>query len=147
MTLYAGQVGVVRADGLLDSPGVLVFDVDRVADHNSREDAAHVIFKPELLTMGGLKAALLPVRERVLGPEHPDTLRARRRLARWTGEAGDAAGARDQCAALVPIHERVLGPEHPDTLTIRANLADWTRETGAQVDEVTDRRRLHRLRA
>ena len=92
-------------------------------------------------------AALVPIHVRILGPEHPDTLRARRRLARWTGEAGDAAGARDQCGALVPIHERVLGPEHPDTLTIRANLADWTRETGAQVDEVTDRRRLHRLGA
>ena len=43
-----------------------------------------------------------PVDERVLGPEHPDTLRARADLARWTGEAGDAAGARDQFAALLP---------------------------------------------
>ena len=58
-------------------------------------------------------AALLPIRERVLGPEHPDTLTTRNQLARWTGEAGDAAGARDQLAALLPIRERVLGPEHP----------------------------------
>ena len=58
-------------------------------------------------------AALLPVRERVLGPEHPDTLTARANLARWTGEAGDAAGARDQFAALLPVRERVCGPEHP----------------------------------
>ena len=55
-------------------------------------------------------AALLPVRERVLGPEHPDTLTARHDLARWTGEAGDAAGARDQFAALLPVRERVLAP-------------------------------------
>ena len=47
------------------------------------------------------------------GPEHPDTLATRHNLAVWTGEAGDAAGARDQFAALLPIHERVLGPEHP----------------------------------
>ena len=46
---------------------------------------------------------------------------------RWTGEAGDAAGARDQFAALVPVRERVSGPEHPDTLTDRANLARWIR--------------------
>ena len=68
-------------------------------------------------------AALLPIRERVLGPEHPDTLTTRHELARWTGQAGDAAGARDQFAALLPISERVLGPEHPDTLTARGNLA------------------------
>jgi hypothetical protein len=64
--------------------------------------------------------------ERVLGPEHPDTLRVRHNLARWTGEAGDAAAARDQYAALLPIRERVLGPEHPDTVTTRASLAVWT---------------------
>ncbi|WP_449066838.1 tetratricopeptide repeat protein, partial [Planomonospora algeriensis] len=37
-----------------------------------------------------LLAELLPVRERVLGAEHPDTLTTRHNLARWTGEAGDA---------------------------------------------------------
>jgi Tetratricopeptide repeat len=70
-------------------------------------------------------AALLPVRERVSGAEHPDTLTARGNLAYYTGEAGDAA-ARDQYAALLPVTERVSGPEHPDTLTARANLAYWT---------------------
>ena len=64
------------------------------------------------------------------GPEHRDTLTARYNLARWTGEAGDAAGARDQFAALLPIRERVLGPEHPDTLTTRSNLAAWTGRAG-----------------
>ncbi len=64
------------------------------------------------------------------GPEHPDTLTARANLARWTGEAGDAAGARDQFAALLPIEERVLGPEHRDTLTARGNLAYLTGRTG-----------------
>ena len=64
------------------------------------------------------------------GPEHPDTLIVRGNLARWTGEAGDAAGARDQYAALLPVRERVSGPEHPDTLTVRGNLARWTGEAG-----------------
>jgi hypothetical protein len=64
----------------------------------------------------------------VSGPEHPDTLTTRASLARWTGEAGDAAAARDQFAALLPIRERVFGAEHPDTLTDRANLARWTEE-------------------
>ena len=64
------------------------------------------------------------------GPEHPDTLSARKNLARWTGQAGDAAAARDQYAALLPIHERVLGPEHPDTLPVRSSLARWTGNSG-----------------
>jgi hypothetical protein len=72
-------------------------------------------------------AALLPVREQVSGAEHPGTLTARGNLARWTGEAGDAAGVRDQFAALVPGFERVSGAEHPHTLTARGNLAYWTR--------------------
>ena len=65
-----------------------------------------------------------------LGPEHPDTLAARANLADWTGQAGDAAGARDQFAALLPVRERVLGPEHPDTLTTRGHLAYWTGQAG-----------------
>ena len=57
------------------------------------------------------------------GPEHPVTLDTRADLAYYTGQAGDAAGARDQLAALLPIFERVLGPKHPDTLAARVNLA------------------------
>jgi hypothetical protein len=68
--------------------------------------------------------------DEALGPDHPDTLIARHELANWTGEAGDAAGARDQYAALLPVIEWVLGPEHPDALTTRSNLASWTGEAG-----------------
>jgi hypothetical protein len=75
-------------------------------------------------------AALLPIRERALGPEHPSTLNILNILAYWTGEAGDAAKARDLLAALLPIRERVLGPENPGTLTTRNGLAYWTGEAG-----------------
>jgi hypothetical protein len=50
------------------------------------------------------------------GPEHPYTLNAHHYLARRTGEAGDAAGARDQLVALLPIEGAGLwprGPPHP----------------------------------
>jgi hypothetical protein len=77
---------------------------------------------------------VLDARVRVWGPEHPDTLTARANLAYWTGEAGDAAGARDQFAALLPVRERVLGPEHRDTLTARGNLAYWTGQAGDAVE-------------
>jgi hypothetical protein len=64
------------------------------------------------------------------GPEHSDTLAARVGLAQWTGEAGEAAAARDQFAALLPVLERVLGREHPETLGSRGGLAYWTGEAG-----------------
>ena len=54
------------------------------------------------------------------------TLIARGNLARFTGEAGDPAAARDQYTALLPTIEEVLGSTHPATLTTRANLAQWT---------------------
>ena len=66
----------------------------------------------------------------VNGADHPETLIARRNLAIWTEEAGDAAGARDQLAALLPIRERVSGAEHPDTQTDRDRLAYWTDQAG-----------------
>ncbi len=69
-------------------------------------------------------ATLLPMFERILGPEHPETLYIRHSLARWTGQAGDPASARDQFAVLLPLRARVLGPDHPDTLTTRRKLAD-----------------------
>jgi len=71
------------------------------------------------------------VRVRHLGAEHPDTLIARHDLARWTGEAGDPAAARDLYAALLPVHEHTLGAEHPDTLTVRDDLARWTGQAEA----------------
>jgi hypothetical protein len=36
-------------------------------------------------------AALLPIRERVQGPEHPDTLTTRANLAYWSGKTEEAA--------------------------------------------------------
>ena len=91
----------------------------------------------QFLSASGSYAAALPIqrqvlhdREETLGAEHPDTLTARANLASWTGNAGDAAGARAQYAALVPVRQRVSGAEHPDTLTARANLAFWTGAAG-----------------
>ena len=70
-----------------------------------------------------LSRELLPDQERVLGPDHPDTLTTRDNIASWTGECGDAAGALRLSRELLPDQERVLGPDHPDTLTTRNNIA------------------------
>jgi len=72
----------------------------------------------------------VPLIEQALGLEHPRVLATRRDLARWTGEAGDAAEARDQFTVLLPVIEWVLGPEHPDTVAARYELARWTGRAG-----------------
>jgi hypothetical protein len=81
-------------------------------------------------TARDLQRRIVDARERVLGPEHPATLSARRQLAVWTGEAGDRAAARDLLAGLLPACERVLGPEHPDTLAASGSLANLTGQAG-----------------
>ena len=73
---------------------------------------------------------VLDIRDQMLGPEHPGTLVARAHLARWTGLAGDAPAARDQCADLTSQIERVFGLEHMNTLTARVYLIEWTGQAG-----------------
>jgi hypothetical protein len=53
--------------------------------------------------------------ERVLGPNHRLTLMARFHLVHWTGEAGDAARARELFITLVDEDVRMLGPDDPWT--------------------------------
>jgi hypothetical protein len=77
-----------------------------------------------------LERRIVDARQRVLGPEHPNTLAARHDLAHWTGLAGDPATARDLLAKLLRALERILGPEHPNTLTVKGNLASWTGQAG-----------------
>ena len=69
-------------------------------------------------------------RERVLGADHPDTLRSRNNLA----GAYRSAGRLDEAIALyertLADRERVLGADHPDTLTSRNNLAGAYQSAG-----------------
>ena len=88
---------------------------------------------PQAIAVG---EPLLEDAERVLGPDHPDTLASRNNLANAYQEAGRAAEA-------IPLHEqtladreRVLGPDHPDTLTSRNNLAAAYQEAGRAAEAI-----------
>jgi tetratricopeptide (TPR) repeat protein len=73
---------------------------------------------------------LCTTRERVLGPDHPDTLTSRNNLAgclEWVGRAGAALPLYEQT---LTDRARVLGPDHPDTLTSRNNLAGCLESVG-----------------
>jgi Domain of unknown function (DUF4062)/Tetratricopeptide repeat len=97
-----------------------------VSDSAVTNIANYLGYEGQYLLACSLDRKIIQARERILGAEHPDTLKARAWLATWTGEAGDPATARDMAAALLPVQARVLGAEHPDTLATRASLARWT---------------------
>jgi hypothetical protein len=72
----------------------------------------------------------LAIREKTLGSKHPDTLRTRAEIARWTGEAGNAREALRLHEELLPIQATELLPQHRDVLRTRNDLAHWTGHAG-----------------
>ncbi len=65
----------------------------------------------------------MALRERVLGPEHPNTATSLNNLAALHYAQGNHDAARPLYARALDIRERVLGPDHPDTATSLNNLA------------------------
>ena len=57
---------------------------------------------------------VIAIRERVLGPEHSDTLQARVDLANQLLLLGREPEVEKEFRAILAIRERVLGPEHGD---------------------------------
>jgi hypothetical protein len=96
----------------------------------------HAALAAAYASLGSYRQALahgqqeLPLRHRIQGPGHPDTLATRGSIASWTGRCGDPAGALRLSRDLLPDLQRILGPDHPDTLTTRSNLAYWTGQCG-----------------
>ncbi|HEV3292042.1 MAG TPA: tetratricopeptide repeat protein, partial [Streptosporangiaceae bacterium] len=60
--------------------------------------------------------------ERVLGPDHSDTLVNRGNIAWLTGQSGDVREGLRLARELLPDQERVLGLDHPDTLKTRETI-------------------------
>jgi tetratricopeptide (TPR) repeat protein len=72
----------------------------------------------------------LAIREKALGPEHPDTATSLNNFARLLKEQGDLAAARPLVERALAIREKALGPEHPDTATSLNDLALLLKEQG-----------------
>ncbi|WUH23657.1 serine/threonine-protein kinase [Streptomyces sp. NBC_00448] len=62
-------------------------------------------------------------RERIQGPEHPDTLAGRHEAAYWLTRLGRAEEALPLHTQVAEVRGRVLGPDHPDTLAARHETA------------------------
>jgi hypothetical protein len=70
-------------------------------------------------------------RMRILGEEHPDTLRSMQSLAISYDSAGRLAESLEIFEQVFEARKRVLGEEHPSTLQAAGNVAD----TKKMVDE------------
>ena len=90
--------------------------LDRLASYRHGALAAYTQARP-------LYERALAIREKVLGPDHPDTAASLNNLACLLQDQGDLAGARPLFERALAIREKVLGPEHPDTATSLNNLA------------------------
>jgi tetratricopeptide (TPR) repeat protein len=77
-----------------------------------------------------LKERALAIREKVLGPEHPDTAASLNNLGVLLQDQGDLAGARPFYERALAIREKVLGPEHPDTAASLNNLGVLLQDQG-----------------
>ena len=79
----------------------------------------------------------MAARERVLGPEHLDTLASRGNLSTDYRAVGRVEEAIALDEATLPTVERVLGPEHPYTFSMRNNLANGYRIVGRYEEAIT----------
>jgi len=68
--------------------------------------------------------------ERVLGPDHPDTLTSQHNLATAYRQAGRLDEAITLHEHTLIDRQRILGPDHPDTLTSQNNLAYAYQQAG-----------------
>ena len=98
------------------------FETERAATLNG-----HIDFYVDFF--GNKRAALpfsqraLAIREKALGPDHPDTARSLNNLGYLLQAMGDLPAARPFYERALAIREKALGPHHPDTALSLNNLA------------------------
>jgi len=110
------------------------FAIAWVLDDQGRyDDAARILHE------------VLNEREQLPGPEHPDTLATRRRLALALVNQGRHGEAETEFRTLISLEERVLCIEHPETLAARNGLAMALYRGGKFVEAETEYRAVIKL--
>jgi hypothetical protein len=92
-----------------------------------------------------LAQAVVAVRHRTVGPEHPDTLHAMGNLAAMLAQGGMAAAARVVHEQLVAGRRSVFGERHPATIAAMEGLAMVLRDLGKRRDARAVGRRAEEL--
>ena len=70
-----------------------------------------------------MQIEVLETRSRILGVEHPDTIRARASLASTNWHLGKYMDTKKMEIQVLEVRNRILGVEHPDTIEAMGNLA------------------------
>ncbi|RPA91598.1 hypothetical protein L873DRAFT_1713537 [Choiromyces venosus 120613-1] len=79
--------------------------------------------------------------EKVLGPDHPETLASVNNLASVLQDLGRYAESETMHRRALESTEKVLGPDHPETLAIVNNLALVLRDLGRYAESARLSRR------
>ena len=66
---------------------------------------------------------MIEISQRILGTEHPDTLKSMNNLALTYWSQGRQPEAEEMMAQVLKIRKRTLGTEHPDTLASMNNIS------------------------
>jgi tetratricopeptide (TPR) repeat protein len=89
----------------------------------------------------------LEARASAFGPEHPDTLRSRNRLAYALWRQGRYRDAEGEFRRLIAVEERLLGAQHPETLASENGLANALDDEGKHGDAESEHRHVLELRS
>lgn len=89
---------------------------------------------------------LIDFRNQRFGPENPDTLKSRNRLAFALNSQGRFNGAETEFRQNIELATKVLGPEHPDTLSSRGGLAVTLNRKGDFWNSEIEYRQVLKLR-
>ena len=93
-----------------------------------------------------LLASSLSIREKALGPDHPDVAMSLTNLANLLSSTGDYAGARPLYERALTIYERAVGPEHPELAETLDGLAVTLRKLGEQKTATSHEARAKAIR-
>jgi len=129
--LPAQVTALVAAAGEADEPLTRVLLRLRVHALDRLVDLADSV--PQAIVLG---EPLIADLERILGPDHPDTMNARSSLAAAYHAAGRTAEAIPLVQQILAARERLLGADHPSTLASRNNLASAYRATGRPAEAI-----------
>ena len=111
------------SDGAVATAASATYSYARYLSYQGLRTQAETLFR-----------AVLDAESRILGPNHPSTLRTRFQLAHEIAMRGDIAGAEAEHRAVLKATTRMLGADHPNTLRTRHELAH---EIAARGDHAT----------
>jgi tetratricopeptide (TPR) repeat protein len=135
VTEMAGQVGA-----LAENAAVVPDDVGEIATMLAR---LRSLVLNHLAELGDTMPQVIAIGEpltadlcRLLGPDDPDTVRARTDLARAYHQTGRIDDAIPLVEQILAARERLFGADHPGSLASRNNLASAYRATGRAAEAI-----------